>query len=312
MSYYVVKSYFSKLYLYIISLGPTLGNDLSFKKKEQKYKLLYSQLDLVNRKQDLSYPQEMSTRNEKTIDDANYGVSQATTDMKELKINEDIDGGSQLVIKQENEKLTENQAILDSVKPTEGNKYSKNIEDVGGSQIKLTEDEGIMDISKPIEANDNLDSIQEDKNEQSITESGTSGLNQNSDDPIASAAQQELVVEEVPIDSSSSSSPTSVLAGKIPTDQASSSTSDQQLHIVILQSHLEDIANTYSWDEQPPLNITPAAQPVVENFTAPPSNNSGFENLMVSIPIAINDYFCTHIISRKKIMIEANEAWPYF
>lgn len=312
MSYYVVKSYFSKLYLYIISLGPTLGNDLSFKKKEQKYKLLYSQLDLVNRKQDLSYPQEMSTRNEKTIDDANYGVSQATTDMKELKINEDIDGGPQLVIKQENEKLTENQAILDSVKPTEGNKDSKNIEDVGGSQIKLTEDEGIMDISKPIEANDNLDSIQEDKNEQSITESGTSGLNQNSDDPIASAAQQELVVEEVPIDSSSSSSPTSVLAGKIPTDQASSSTSDQQLHIVILQSHLEDIANTYSWDEQPPLNITPAAQPVVENFTAPPSNNSGFENLMVSIPIAINDYFCTHIISRKKIMIEANEAWPYF
>ena len=234
----------------------------------------------MNLKQDLSYPQEMSTRNEKTIDDANYGVSQATTDMKELKINEDIDGGSQLVIKQENE--------------------------------KLTEDEGIMDISKPIEANDNLDSIQENKNEQSITESGTSGLNQNSDDPIASAAQQELVVEEVPIDSSSSSSPTSVLAGKIPTDQASSSTSDQQLHIVILQSHLEDIANTYSWDEQPPLNITPAAQPVVENFTAPPSNNSGFENLMVSIPIAINDYFCTHIISRKKIMIEANEAWPYF
>lgn len=263
-------------------------------------------------KQDLSYPQEMSTRNEKTIDDANYGVSQATTDMKELKINEDIDGGSQLVIKQETEKLTENQAILDSVKPTEGNKDSKNIEDVGGSQIKLTEDEGIMDISKPIEANDNLDSIQEDENEQIITESGTSGLNQNSDDPIASAAQQELVVEEVPIDSSSSSSPTSVLAGKIPTDQASSSTSDQQLHIVILQSHLEDIANTYSWDEQPPLNITPAAQPMVENFTAPPSNNSGFENLMVSIPIAINDYFCTRIISRKKIMIEANEAWPYF
>nr|POE62119.1 hypothetical protein CFP56_40215 [Quercus suber] len=229
---------------------------------------------------DLSYPQEMSTRNEKTIDDANYGVSQATTDMKELKINEDIDGGSQLVIKQETEKLTENQAILDSVKPTEGNKDSKNIEDVGGSQIKLTEDEGIMDISKPTEANDNLDSIQEDKNEQIITESGTSGLNQNSDDPIASAAQQELVVEEVPIDSSSSSSPTSVLAGKIPTDQASSSTSDQQLHIVILQSHLEDIANTYSWDEQPPLNITPAAQPMVEDFTAPPSNNSGFENLM--------------------------------
>ncbi|KAK7844108.1 hypothetical protein CFP56_011577, partial [Quercus suber] len=272
---------------------PTLGNDLSFKKKEQKYKLLYSPLDLVNLKQDLSYPQEMSTRNEKTIDDANYGVSQATTDMKELKINEDIDGGSQLVIKQETEKLTENQAILDSVKPTEGNKDSKNIEDVGGSQIKLTEDEGIMDISKPTEANDNLDSIQEDKNEQIITESGTSGLNQNSDDPIASAAQQELVVEEVPIDSSSSSSPTSVLAGKIPTDQASSSTSDQQLHIVILQSHLEDIANTYSWDEQPPLNITPAAQPMVEDFTAPPSNNSGFENLMVSIPIAINDYFCT-------------------
>ncbi|XP_030964028.1 uncharacterized protein LOC115985190 isoform X2 [Quercus lobata] len=225
-------------------------------------------------------PKEMSTRNEKTIDDANYGVSQATTDMKELKINEDIGGGSQLVIKQETEKLTENQAILDSVKPTEGNKDSKNIEDVGGSQIKLTEDEGIMDISKPIEANDNLDSIQENKNEQSITESGTSGLNQNSDDPIASAAQQELVVEEVPIDSSSSSSPTSVLAGKIPTDQASSSTSDQQLHIVILQSHLEDIANTYSWDEQPPLNITPGAQPMVENFTAPPSTNSGFENLM--------------------------------
>ncbi|KAK9998834.1 hypothetical protein SO802_018437 [Lithocarpus litseifolius] len=229
---------------------------------------------------DLSYPQEMSTRNEKTIDDANYGVSQATTDMKELKINEDMDGGSQLVNKQETEKLTENQAILDSVKPIEGNKDSKNIEDVGGSQIKLTEYEGIMDISKPIEANDNLDSIQENKNEQSITESGTSGLNQNSNDPIASAAQQELVVEEVPIDSSSSSSPTSVLAGKIPTDQASSSTSDQQLHIVILQSHLEDIANTYSWDEQPPLNITPAAQPMVENFTAPPSNNSGFENLM--------------------------------
>jgi hypothetical protein len=139
------------------------------------------------------------------------------------------------------------------------------------------------------EVKSNLTSLQESIDEQNIMASGASGVNQNSDDYIASASSQELVIEEVPINSSSSSSPKSILPEKIPIDQASSSNSSQ---------NLENTIKTDTLDEQSLLDLTLSAfqnaQHIVEYTHAHPTKNHGFENLLVSIPIEMNKY-CVHI-----------------
>ncbi|XP_035541013.1 uncharacterized protein LOC108979207 isoform X1 [Juglans regia] len=236
--------------------------------------------------EDLSYPHKTNV-----VYDFNLTTDPAISNMEELKMNEDSDDGWQLLNKQEIEKPAEHQAISDSEKPIEEN--SKPSDDVGGNQVKLTENESI----KPIEAKEYFKSPQESGGERSIVESGACRVNQNSDDPIASTAQQDLVIEEVTINSrpssspksisiqasgvnqtyddhnasaeqqelaiqdvlinSSSSSPNSVSIEKIPIDQTSSSNANQMIHLDILQSHLEDTAKTSTLDEQPPLNLAP-------------------------------------------------------
>ncbi|XP_040992123.1 uncharacterized protein LOC121239067 [Juglans microcarpa x Juglans regia] len=232
--------------------------------------------------EDLSYPHKTNV-----VYDVNHTTDPAISNMEELKMNEDTDDGWQLLNKQEIEKPTEHQAISDSEKPIEKN--SKPNDDVGGNQVKLTENEIIMGMPKPIEAKEYFKSPQESGGERSIVESGACRVNQNSDDPIASTAQQDLVIEEVTINSRpslspksisiqtygvnqtyddhnasaeqqelviqdvlinySSSSPKSVSIEKIPIDQ--------MIHLDILQSHLEDTAKTSTLDEQPPLNLAP-------------------------------------------------------
>jgi hypothetical protein len=218
----------------------------------------------------------MSRKGVTAVYDVNHIVPQSMADMEELKMNESTDGGWQLVNKQDTEKPIENQALLDSAKPIDGNNNSKPIEDVGGNQVKLTEDEGIVNMAKPIEDKDNLKSIQESGDEQSVIASGASGVNRNSNDPSASAAPHELVIEEVPINSSSSSSSKSVLAEKIPIDQASSSNSSQ---------NSENIEEANALDKQPPLTSTPTAlqnaQHMAEATTAHPTKNIDFENFLV-------------------------------
>ncbi|KAG6631288.1 hypothetical protein CIPAW_13G080900 [Carya illinoinensis] len=240
--------------------------------------------------QDLSYPHKTNV-----VYDVNHTIDPAISNMEELKMNEDTDDGWQLLNKQEIEKPTEYQAISDSEKPTEEN--SKPNDDVGGNQVKLTENESIMGMPKPIEAKEYFKLPQESGGERSIVESGACRVNQNSDDPIASTAQQDLVIEEVTINSrpslspksisiqtsrvyqtyddhnasaeqqelaiqdvlinSSSSSPKSMSIETIPIDQSSSSNANQMIHLDILQSHLEDTAKTSTLDEQPPLNLAP-------------------------------------------------------
>jgi hypothetical protein len=247
-----------------------------------------------NIKQDLSYPHEMSKKGVNAVYDVNPIVPRPTADMEELKMNESTNGGWQLVNKQDTEEPIENQDLLDSAKSIEGNNNSKPIKDVGGNQVKLTEDEVIVYMPKPIEDKDNLKSIQESGDEQSIIASGAYGVNQNSNDPIASAAPQELVIEEVPINSSSSSSTKSVLAEKIPIDPAPSSNSSK---------NLENTAKIDTLHEQIPLNLTrnepQNAQHMVEDTNAHATKNHGFENLLVSIPIAMNKYF-VHILDEER------------
>jgi hypothetical protein len=145
------------------------------------------------------------------------------------------------------------------------------------------------------EVKSNLKSIQESVGEQSIMASEASGVNQNSDDHIASASLQELVIEEVPINSSSSLSPKSELPENIPIDQAFSSNSIQ---------NLENTAKTDTLDEQLLLNFTLAApqnaQHIVEDTHAHPTNDHGFENLLVSIPVAMKIYF-VHILDQERV-----------
>jgi len=144
----------------------------------------------------------------------------------------------------------------------------------------------------------NLKSIQESVDEQSIIASEASGVNQNYDDPIESALSQELVIEDVPINSSSSSSPKSVLPEEIEIDQASSSNSSQNLE--------KNNAKTDTLDEQlQNLTLTAPqnAQQIVEDTHARPTKDHGFESLLVSIPIAMNKYFVHYIRTRKNTSI---------
>jgi hypothetical protein len=127
------------------------------------------------------------------------------------------------------------------------------------------------------ESKDNLKLIQERVDEQSIIASGASGVNRYSNDPIASTFPQGFAIEEVPFNSSSSSSPKSILSENISIDQASSSNSSH---------NLENNAKVDALEEQPLLNLTLTAtqnaQHVVNDTNAHPSKNHGFENLLVS------------------------------
>lgn len=153
------------------------------------------------------------------------------------------------------------------------------------------------------EAKENLKLIQESVDEQSIKASGASGINQNFDDPIASASPQGFAIEETPINSSSSSSPKSILPENIPIDQASSSNSSQ---------NFENIAKVDKLEEQLRLNLTLTApqnaQHMVEDTNAHPTKNHGLENFLVSIPIAMNKYF-VHILDQERIYLSFTHAY---
>jgi hypothetical protein len=150
------------------------------------------------------------------------------------------------------------------------------------SEKSAEETNSVDSLRDPVvnEVKSNLTSFQESIDEQNIMASGASGVNQNSDDHLVSASSQELVIEEVPINSSSSSSPKSILPEKIPIDQASSSNSSH---------NLENNAKANTLEEQPFLNLTLTAtqnaQHVVNDTNAQPSKNHGFENLLVSFQL---------------------------
>ncbi|KAB1210642.1 hypothetical protein CJ030_MR6G009082 [Morella rubra] len=288
------------------SLDPSSTRNL--KKATQSEVVAHLPHEVYSEKtKDFSYPREITTEELNAVCDFNHKVHQATSDLEELKMNEDSHGGWQPVNNEETEKPSQHHATSCSEKPIEGN--SKLIGDVGGNQVRGNEKESIVDMSKPIKAKDYSKSVQDSRTEHSAVVSGASWVIHNPDDPIASAAQQEPAIEEVPINSSlsaspkstiiqdigdeqsvmargafwgdknsddpiasaeqqdtmiqevainpgPSSSPKSALAEKATTDQASSSISNQKIYTDLHQSHLENTAKTSTLDEESPLNLT--------------------------------------------------------
>ncbi|KAL5748027.1 hypothetical protein ACOSQ2_025324 [Xanthoceras sorbifolium] len=197
----------------------------------------------------------------KVINNVGDQVDDANDDKAKLESIGQTDDSAQILIKQEatndpsqpaeistseSSKYTDN----NSDKPAENQtstEFEKKIEDImnlepiEGEPGKISEHEDVGGTSNTIEE-------QEGNDMQSITEVG---VNQRFDSPIISALESELVAEQFPTDTTSSSSPRSVLPGNITTDQIPSSSFDQLVHhIDVPRSIVDDIFRNNSLDEE--------------------------------------------------------------
>ncbi|KAF5744532.1 signaling mucin MSB2-like [Tripterygium wilfordii] len=139
----------------------------------------------------------------------------------------------------------EHQAVLEHGTQSEENKNMKLIGDMVGDEGDPIEHKENEDISKSVDGS---------KEVESTTDVGGSGvIIQSSTDPLRAAETPEFAVEQDSINSSTSSSPTSVLPNETLRDQISSSDFDQQ---GVLQSDTEIILRNRALDEHPPENLT--------------------------------------------------------
>ncbi|KAA8543766.1 hypothetical protein F0562_022057 [Nyssa sinensis] len=258
--------------------------------------------------QEPSSPPENSTIDSKIIGNVNNSEVSANTDTEGLKTIKEIDSEACRWIKRENagdpsklseetisesiaciedqpEKPGEHQTILESYKPAEEDDNLKSWKDFE----KLAEQEYIAETSKPIEDTDIRESIQDRESRQSIVELESSADSQSFSDPIAVAVLPDLVVEQIPVASSSSSSPKSVLQNKFSMDQSSSLNFDRDTHIEVQQPLTEMVGNNSS-DELPPENFTATAPQnelhLMKDSTAHQSINIDFENFQEHV---VND-----------------------
>uniref|UniRef100_A0A5B7BJJ1 Cardiomyopathy-associated protein 5 n=1 Tax=Davidia involucrata TaxID=16924 RepID=A0A5B7BJJ1_DAVIN len=255
-----------------------------------------------------SSPPEKSTKDSKLICNVNDSEVSANNDMEGLKTINEIDSEACISIKRENagdlskpseetisesiaciedqsEIPGEHQTILESYKPVEENDNLKSLKDFEGDIQKLAEQEDAAEKSKPIEDTDIRESIQYREGGQSIVELESYADSQSFNDPIALDVLPELVIEQVPVASSSSSSPKSVLQNKFSMDQASSLNFDQETHIEVQQSVREVVGNNSSDELLPETSTVTSPQNelhLMEDSTAHQSIDRDFENFQES------------------------------
>ncbi|CAB4282310.1 unnamed protein product [Prunus armeniaca] len=232
-------------------------------------------------------PEESSNPSGETTKKVNVLAANTIDNSKDEKKNTDRDGGAQISTKKESvrrlskpnegtisesnrhlEKSSvnpaERQATLDSTQPTKDNENSNHSE--GGLQ-KVTEKEG----KKELDAKKDLNPVQGNKDEQGTAQRGVSEVKRISGDPIASAPQKNLVSKDVPVNSTSSSSPTSVLLEHIPKDQVSSSISNPE---GASKSEVGDKVKSNSSEEKPHNSILLATQNVMHSVEKPTNQQS--------------------------------------
>ncbi|XP_048323749.2 uncharacterized protein LOC112490616 [Ziziphus jujuba] len=172
--------------------------------------------------------------------------------------------GTELQSNIDNDFKSENPAHhqpMESVQPKEDNENSRLIRD----SEKLAEQEGgLTGTSSPIAAKENLLSSEDSKDEQNFVESEDLHANQSSDDPISSVVEQVPPVDVVPVNSSPSSSPTSVLTKHIAVGEMSSASLNEMVQIDVPQSDTEAMVRSSS-SEELSLDNEPSNPP--ENFT---------------------------------------------
>ncbi|KAM1494852.1 hypothetical protein ACFXTI_029178 [Malus domestica] len=220
---------------------------------------------------------------DETTKKVNPPAANATHSLKDEKMNAGRDGGDQILIKQEivgepskakegtisvssrhlegnSANTAEREASLDTKHPTKDNKNSNRIE---GDLQQETEN----DDKKELDAKINSNPTQGRKDEQGTVECGVSG------DLNASAMQKDLVIEDVAVASTSSSSsslsPTSVLLEDISRDQASSSNYNPERQIGAPESevggNVKNDSSTVKPHDSTLLTPQTAMQPVQES-----------------------------------------------
>ncbi|BBH04676.1 hypothetical protein Prudu_015878 [Prunus dulcis] len=222
-----------------------------------------------------------------TTKKVNVPAANTIDNSKDEKKNTDRDGGAQISTKKEyvrglskpnegtisesNRHLEKNsvnpaerQATLDSTQPTKDNENSNHSE---GGLRKVTENEG----KKELDAKKDLNPVQGNKDEQGTAQRGVSEVKQISGDPIASAPQKNLVSKDVPVNSTSSSSPTSVLLEHIPKDRMSSSISNPE---GASKSEVGDKVKSNSSEEKPHDSTLLAPQNVMHSVEKPTNQQS--------------------------------------
>ncbi|VVA32011.1 PREDICTED: dentin sialophospho [Prunus dulcis] len=232
-------------------------------------------------------PEESSNPPGETTKKVNVPAANTIDNSKDEKKNTDRDGGAQISTKKESvrglskpnegtisesnrhlEKSSVNpaecQATLDSTQPTKDNENSNHSE---GGLRKVTENEG----KKELDAKKDLNPVQGNKDEQGTAQRGVSEVKQISGDPIASAPQKNLVSKDVPVNSTSSSSPTSVLLEHIPKDQMSSSISNPE---GASKSEVGDKVKSNSSEEKPHDSTLLAPQNVMHSVEKPTNQQS--------------------------------------
>ena len=116
-------------------------------------------------------------------------------------------------------------------------------------------------------------------NSAATEQENTQNSKYNEDHGGASVVRQEAV-EEVSINSSSSSSPRSVLSQKAMADQASSSAYNQEMHSGIQQSNMEDMTQATLNSEAPLDTMTQNIRPLMDGPTVE-SHNSDLRHSQV-------------------------------
>ncbi|KAJ0084089.1 hypothetical protein Patl1_31147 [Pistacia atlantica] len=141
----------------------------------------------------------------------------------------------------------------------EETKENKSTTFIGRDPGEPNEPEDVGEMSKITEARDSLLSVQDSKDEQSITE-GVSGVNQSYDNPIVHPRQpMAFISEQISARSSSCSSPRSVLPGNIPKDQIPSSHVDRQVNANVQRTIVDGIVRNNSGYEVEPESLPQTA-----------------------------------------------------
>ncbi|CAL5426825.1 unnamed protein product [Camellia sinensis] len=245
--------------------------------------------------QEPSNPPKDSTQELNSISGVNDSEVPANDDMRNLKTIDDVNSESHILPKEANavalsripEERISNSIDIEYIEGQSGKRgedqnmlesYKPIANDYEGEHSNQADFENIAVTSNSVQNNDILESPEE--SEQKIVEIGIYGVSPSTDGPIASvmltgtvesglfgfnqslisdpslpALMPEIMVEHVPIITSSSSSPKSVLQENFPIDQASISSFDQETHTGVPQSETEMEENNLL-DGFPPENLT--------------------------------------------------------
>lgn len=178
----------------------------------------------------------------------------------------------------------EHQSILESVShvPTEESTNMNCSEDFGSHIEKLAEHKDMASSSMPLEKMDNRESTLYRERDQSELDIRHSGVSQISDGPTPLSILPELVVEQVPNVSSSSSSPKSDIHKILSVEQVSSSSFDPEMHLKVQKSD-EEIVGINLLDKPLPENFNPPAPQNAQHLsldsTSYPSYDKDLEEL---------------------------------